>query len=242
MDQVYVLLFSVAKHYGEDMISSNEYVEFATTLQKLIVRMQVCEKSTNKLDNMFATCIDLMKDKAAPIALITQKLKDEISSTVDDTVFFNAFAKFCPNDNKVAEFYLRHLENELRRENGNRTPVPRKLTVEHIIPQNALYNLAEWYGNPSIPEDVADDYKQSVIESIGNKALLYGDDNSSANDNKYEYKLDVYKNGKRGQDSGTPVNTFKLIEDVVTTYPSKFLHDDVEDRAKRLAKYAIKIW
>lgn len=129
MDQVYVILFAVAKHYGDTAFNNNEYQEFAKILQMLIVRMQVCEKSMNKLDSLFANCIDAMKTKAAPISLIIQKLKDEMKSTVDDAQFESAFAKFSPNDNKVAEFYLRHIENQIRKEKGNRSPVERGLTM-----------------------------------------------------------------------------------------------------------------
>ena len=240
MDQVYVILFAVAKYYGEAVIDTDEYRIFAKTLQKLIVRMQVCEKSTNKLDSLFANCIDAMKGKAAPISLITQKLNDEINVLVDDAQFESAFVRFSPNDNKVAEFYLRHIENQIRKENGDRSPVENGLTVEHVIPQ--LYDLNDWYGTQPIPADIAEDFKQSVVENIGNKALLYGDDNSSASNNNYFAKLNVYQNGKRGQNSGNPINTFKLIQDVVNNNPTQFIHTDVVERAERLAKYALKIW
>ncbi len=241
MDQVFVILFAVAKHYGDDIINTNEYQQFAVALQNLIVRMQVCEKSTNKLDSLFAACIESMKDKSAPLSLITQKLIDEMNASVDDDQFIVSFEKFNPNDNKVAEFYLRHIENYIRKKNGNRSRVDRGLTVEHIIPQT-LYELSDWYGELEIPEDIADEFKQSIVENIGNKALLYGDDNSSAGNNDYSYKLDIYKNGKRGQDEGTPWATFKLIEDVITNSPNQFIHTDVQNRAKRLAQYAVEIW
>lgn len=215
--------------------------EFAKILQMLIVRMQVCEKSMNKLDSLFANCIDAMKTKAAPISLIIQKLKDEMKSTVDDAQFESAFAKFSPNDNKVAEFYLRHIENQIRKEKGNRSPVERGLTVEHIIPQS-LYDLKDWYGTTAIPEDIVEDFKQNVVENIGNKALLYGDDNSAAGNNDYAAKLNIYNNGKCGQNMGTPINSFELIQDLVNNNSTTFIHVDVAARAQRLAKYALKIW
>lgn len=241
MDQVYVILFAVAKHFGEEIVNGKEYKEFAKTLQNLIVRMQVCEKSTNRLDSLFANCIEAMKDRAASLSLLTQKLQDEISLNVDDSLFETSFIRFNPSDNKVAEYYLRHIEGYMRREKGNRSPVPKNLTVEHIIPQ-ALYELSDWYGNNPIPDEIVDDFKQSVVENIGNKALLYGDDNSSASNNNYESKLDIYKNGKQGQNQGTPVDTFQLIHDVVEKCPKRFIHTDVNLRAKRLATYAVKIW
>lgn len=241
MDQVYVLLFAVAKHYGEDILDNREYQDFVLALQTLIVRMQVCEKSTNKLDILFAKCIDALKEKSASLSVVTKILKEEIKASVDDNQFKAAFERFNPSDNKVAEFYLRHIENYMRKECGNRSPVEKGLTVEHIIPQT-LYELSDWYGDADIPDEIVDEFRQTIVESIGNKALLYGDDNSSANNKNYKYKLDVYKNGKRGQDAGKPVDTFKLIEDVISSSPVQFTHIDVLNRAKRMAEYAVKIW
>lgn len=103
-------------------------------------------------------------------------------------------------------------------------------------------DLTEWYGKSSIPDEIEADFKDSVVERIGNKALLYGDDNSSASNNDYVSKINVYKNGKRGQSQGTPVGTFCLINELLTKYPNKFNHDEVNDRAKFLASYAVEIW
>ena len=61
IDQVYVLLFAVAKHYEiklEDKESDKkDYTSLAMTLQKLIVRMQVCDKNYNRLDAIFSEYI-----------------------------------------------------------------------------------------------------------------------------------------------------------------------------------------
>lgn len=244
IDQVYVLLFAVAKHYEiklEDKESAKEnYIFLAITLQKLIVRMQVCDKNYNRLDSIFSDCIELMKNSSS-ITGIINKIKTEITTLTPDDVFEKYFEQFCPSENRISKFYCRHIENEMRRENGNRNKVDRGLTVEHIIPQT-LGDLSDWYGSVTVPADIAEDFNLNIVQNIGNKALLYGDDNSSANNNNYKYKLDVYQNGKRGQNKGTPISTFKMIENVVNNYPTVFLHTEVLARAKLLAKYAVKIW
>lgn len=240
IDQVYVLLFAAAKHYGETIINTSEYKLFAENLQKLIVRMQVCEKSANKLDSLFSRCVTAMKDKAAPISLIITMISDEINTSVSDEVFKSAFSHFCIKDNKVAEFYLRHIEDYLRKKAGDRNPTPRGLTVEHIIPQ--IYDLNVWYGNTPIPAEIADDFRASVVENIGNKALLYGDDNTSAGNGDYNSKLEVYRNGKRGQDNGTPISTFKLIKNLIDENPQTFYHTNVGIRATKMAEWAVEIW
>ena len=241
MDQVYVLLFAVVNRYGEMILDTDDYVNFASRLQCLMVRMQVCEKSTNRIDTLFANCINSMKPNGSALSLIIKKIDDEIKASVDDQQFKESFARFSPNDSKVGEFYLRHIENYKRKENKNRNSVDIGLTVEHIIPQN-LNDLSVWYGALTVPEEIKSDFKDSVVENIGNKALLYEDDNSAAGNRDYNYKLGKYKDGKNQQTQGTPYNTFYLIKEVVDEYPDRFNHDEVFERAKKLADIAVKIW
>ena len=72
--------------------------------------------------------------------------------------------------------------------------------------------------------------------------LLYGDDNSAAGNNDYLTKQNTYRSGKRGQNEGTPVDTFQLVKDLLARYPGKFNHEEVQARAKELAGYAVDIW
>ena len=74
------------------------------------------------------------------------------------------------------------------------------------------------------------------------KLLLYIDDNASASNKHYSDKLNIYQNGKMGQTQGTPVNTFELVKELISNYPSQFNHTEVEKRAKQLAQYAKDIW
>ena len=125
--------------------------------------------------------------------------------------------------------------------NNSRFSAPRNLTVEHIIPQT-LDSLADWYGSTPVPADIETDFTIDYVQNIGNKALLYPDDNSAASNNNYDSKLSVYKTGKRGQNNGTPVGTFQLISDLVANFPTEFFHGEVIARAKELADYAANIW
>ena len=240
-DQVFVLLFAAGNKYSKTVVDTKEYYLFVKALLNLIVRMQICEKSTNRLDTIFSKCVELMQNGGASLSVITKKISDEMNSLVSDAEFKLGFERFAPSDNKLCEYYLRSLENYERKKLGNRTEVESGLTVEHIIPKT-LDDLTEWYGKSSIPDEIEADFKDSVVERIGNKALLYGDDNSSASNNDYVSKINVYKNGKRGQSQGTPVGTFYLINELLTKYPNKFNHDEVNDRAKFLASYAVEIW
>ncbi len=72
--------------------------------------------------------------------------------------------------------------------------------------------------------------------------MLYGDDNSSAGNNTYEKKLNVYRAGKKDQSQGSPCDTFVLVKQLVDEFPDKFTHEEIDQRAKELARIAVKIW
>ena len=241
LDQIYVMLFAAAKHFGEDSLQSADYLKFAKMLLSLVVRMQICEKNMNKLDTIFSECIDMMKNQSASLTVVCNKLKEKKLNLAPDNQFEGDFAKFAPKDTKLEEFYIRHLEEYRRKQEGNRSPVQRGLTIEHIIPQT-LDDLALWYGTVPIPDEVREDFHDSVVESIGNKMLLYGDDNTSAGNNDYTTKQGTYRTGKRGQNQGTPIDTFQLVRDLLAHYPSVFNHEEVQNRSKEMAGYAVKIW
>lgn len=242
VEQVYVLLFATMRQYGLQVLSDSSYLDFIQTLLTLIVRMQVCDKSMNKLDHLFSHCIDAMKNQSAALTVIIDRLKDYIRNNVPDNLFVTAFEGFSPNDNKVSDVYLRHIETYLRRKAGRRDSLSRDLTVEHIIPQK-LPDISGWYSPLGLPpRAILDSFRDTVVESIGNKLLLFADDNTSASNNLYQEKVAIYNNGCNGQTQGTPVNTFELVKLLLQKYPNRFNHDEVEKRAKELAQYAKEIW
>lgn len=242
VEQVYVILFATISQYGKGVLKQSEYLNFIKKLFTLIVRMQVCDKSMNKLDHLFSQCIVAMKNKSAKLADLTNDLKTYITTNVPDNLFVTAFEGFAPSDSRVSEVYLRYIENYLRTGKQSRNPVDRTLSVEHIIPQK-LTDIDEWYGPIKPPSNaIKDSFTENVIENIGNKLLLYIDDNASASNKYYSDKLNIYQNGKMGQTQGTPVNTFELVKELISNYPSQFNHTEVEKRAKQLAQYAKVIW
>ena len=242
LDQIYVLIFAVAYHYKSDnILNTSKFISFINALTSLVVRMQICDMSMNSLDVLFKKCIKEMKEANADISLITKIIEEKKKNLVPDDVFESRFAQFSTNDNNLSEFYLRQIEDFKRKEVGIRNHTDRGLSVEHIIPQT-LDDFKEWYGKDSIPPEIEEDFHMNVIQNIGNKALLYGDDNTSAGNNNYAKKVLVYRTGKRGQDQGTPIDTFQMIKELVCKYPTKFNHEEVFDRAKELAACAIKIW
>ena len=228
VEQVNVLLFAVLRNYGDSILKTKEFLVFLKTLHTLIVRMQVCEKSMNKLDNKFSEYIDKMKTSSASLTEITNMMVSFGKVFVPDDQFETAFKDFSTKEQKINSIYLRHIEMYLSQLLGNKHPIPRDLTVEHPIPN---------------PIDSDETFKDLVIENIGNKLLLYGPDNSAASNNNYQDKLRLYKtNSPTQQNNGTSQGTFKLVDQLISDYPNQFTHNEVKARAIKLAQYALKIW
>lgn len=240
MEQIYVMLMAAIQCYGVDVISGKDYVTFVKTLTKLVVRMQVCEKNMNRLDSYFTEWINRMKKNKETLKDISKRIMSDAKTIVPDDSFKQSFVHFAPADNKISEYYLIQIEEYLRRAEGNRNPVGKGVSVEHIIPR--AYALERWYKNESVSDEIKEIFRTEVIESIGNKAVIYGDDNSAANNFDYETKLKIYHEGKKDQDLGSPYETFALIKELVDDYPEKFTHKEVESRAKKMAEIAVKIW
>ncbi len=237
-DQIYVAIFSAAFHY-DNIVGTQSYVDFLNALIKYIVRMQVCQKSMNRLDVVFSECIKNMK-KGDLLPDITAKIASE-TKTISDESFKRSFIEFAPSDNNISYYYLGEIEDFLRTKAGYQTSVFNERTsVEHIIPKSLP---TEWFDDGyELPEDVKDNTKELLIERIGNKALLFQYDNSSAGNSTYQDKVTIYINGTPGRLNGNAKNTFKLIEELLDDYPSKFDYESVNNRAEKLADYAIQIW
>lgn len=240
MEQIYVMLYGAAIHYGISIITKSEFVNFVKELTKLVVRMQVCERNMNRLDSYFSRWITSMKTQNS-LSEVTLEIRKEIKQIVTDEKFQQAFSEFAPNDNKISEYYLIQLEEYKRQtEKKDRNPVNKTgLSVEHVIPKTCSFST--WYGT-DVPAEVADNLKTDIVEKLGNKVLLYGDDNSSAGNNTYEKKLNVYRAGKKDQSQGSPCDTFVLVKQLVDEFPDKFTHEEIDQRAKELARIAVKIW
>jgi len=248
-EQPFTLIFAVAKRFESYDFKSKWFVAFIKELLSLNIRMQICEKSMNKMDRVFADILKTIAPDGVVPDIVTTELEKRKLNITPDIEFKTSFAQYCPADSKTQTYYLRKLEYYLCQQVKDKKD--RKLlelskdglSVEHIIPQTlTLPDIKSWYENIGIPEDILENFQDSVIQNIGNLALLYTDDNSSASNSSYKDKIKVYKSGKKNQDKGTPEHTFMLIKLLMEEYPNRFTHKEVEQRAKKLAEYALKIW
>lgn len=241
VEQVNVILFAVLQTYGDSIIKKKDFDLFLKALHTLIIRMQVCDKSMNRLDNQFSEYIKEMKEKSVPLKEITKMIIKYGKIFVPDNQFEASFKDLSSKDSKTNNIYLRHIELFLLHQSGIKHSIPRNLTIEHIIPQNINYD--KWYGKTTLPADLKDNFKELVVENIGNKLLLYRSDNALASNNLYSKKLKLYKQDtKKSYTYGNSQDTFKLVDMLIQDYPTHFTHEDVMSRASKLAKYALKVW
>lgn len=239
-EQVYNILFAVTIAYRNTDNFIRDFTCFASKLQSLIVRMQICGKSANRFDSIFANLLRDIEDRQHTIIQLTDTLQSHIDNISDES-FKEAFTDYSTPDRNISEFYLRHIENYYRQVNQDAITLSpnSNLTVEHIIPQSLPNN---WYDER---ENIPQDFRDNVVERIGNKALLFGPENASAGNRTYLEKVDVYREGIRNSNNEiicTPIATFHLISKLVEKYPNRFTHEEVNERARELAEIAAIIW
>ena len=247
-EQLMVMLFAVPLKYGQEIFKKDGYYQYVLALTTLIVRMQVCEKSSNKLDRIFTSCLNELDDDEKTISHLTAFVRAKAREQVTDDEFRLNFKNLKFKNTQKATYYVRTLENYRRRQDGKQESVKttssagKKLSVEHIIPQDAK-RMEDWYGGDTdLPYEIKAEWTERVVQSIGNMILLYQGDNSSASNENYQAKVSVYKNGIPNQNYGAPITTFSLVNDLVNQYPSDFSYKSVQERSEHLADIALEIW
>lgn len=233
-EQIYVPLYAASTAFP---YNSDAFRKIADKLLVYSVRFSICGKPTNILDGEFAKMISLMRvnhDLSKTLAYIE-------SRTSQDDIFRDSFARFSTTNSSFAKYLLKKIEREMRIAEGNNNPVPDDPTLEHIIPQQL--NFIDWFGRDSMPETaVLDSFKEDYITRIGNMVLLNQSNNSKASNKDYQSKRSVYLNGAGGANPEKPANTYILVSQLVKDYDETFGINEIDDRSKKLADYAVKIW
>ena len=108
-------------------------------------------------------------------------------------------------------------------------------------------DISSWLGPEVVndPQFSLENFIDQNVKSVGNLALLFGKENTSASNNTYSKKLQTYttemKTGE-GQGRGVPAEYFVLIQELVENYPTVFDSDSIQERAKDLAVKAVTAW
>ncbi len=231
-EQVYILLLAAAERWG----LTKDLDRVVRKLIALAVRYSVCERNPNKLEVSFSRWAAELRSGSLDSEGLIARIAEEMPT---DEEFKAAFQQLsvADTDARWGRYLLVKLEETV--DAGSRKLVDLDdLTLEHIIPRSV--DIQKWFGRELNVEDV-----REAVRNIGNLALLYAADNSSASNNSYSEKVAVYtaqQTDEQGKPKPTPVETFRLIATLVEQYPTKFDLDDVQTRAEYLANLAAATW
>ena len=245
VEQAYVPLLAVGKRFG---VLSVDFCKVADAVLVYVVRHLVCSQSSNKLDSVFSAACKRIANQEGDSSDVIAFFRNE---RMDDEKFREHFAgltfEYTAKPQRIARTLLRRMEEF---SHGSNYPVQFSrddLSVEHVIPKHPSdKDLRAWIGSDADADDF--DTKRFIdqtIKSIGNLALLFQPENTSAGNENYAAKVAVYTNpmkDKNGNDRGVPCDTFKLIEEILASNPDWFDGESVRNRADALAKIAVTAW
>lgn len=141
-----------------------------------------------------------------------------------DAEFAAQFATASVSQTHLAKYYLRAINNAF--DKNERTPSrvgsQAKNNIEHILPFNL--ESAKGWGH------ITDDVGKAYVRRIGNLTLLTPKENENAGDKDYlSVKVPIYK------------ASFPISQDAAT-WAKAWGVEAIDDRQKRLAAMALKIW
>lgn len=235
LSSIYVPLLAAARFY-EDGIKDDRFEELKKRLAPFAIRYQVCGKTSNSLDKPFEGMIKRIKRGESADAVMGELKKKGILPSDDE--FRLAFKEltFKDSEEPLATHLLVGLEAfvELNEHKSNKQ-LPTDYTLEHIIPKEYSKFVEEW--DDYDPEN----FKEEIVRSIGNLALISKPDNTSAGNQPYSKKLPIYRSGSRASEA-SPTSSYNLLSAVVSDYPEFFTVSSVVERQDSLAIKAASCW
>lgn len=175
----------------------------------------ICKNASNALERFFSQLAqDITEETLDNIEEICLEIKKQ---GVDDKVFEEAFNVWTGKQKDIIRYilYMIHLylsENATKVNTDNTV-----VHIEHIMPSNN----SVW----KVDESIHADY----LWRIGNMTLMLGKANIKASNKLFDEKKDIYK------------RSLILPNPDVYDY-STWGPDEINDRQKKLCKYAMKIW
>ncbi|HBM99257.1 MAG TPA: DUF262 domain-containing protein [Ruminococcus sp.] len=198
-------------------LSEKDMASVISVIETYVLRnFTICGKVANEGERFFATIARKIFDEELIIAAdICDHIKEKI---VADDEFQPAFEKWTANESgKPKVRYILSKIHEYLDTGMEINLDTSEVHIEHIMPIDS----AQW--------DVTEEIHETYLWRLGNLMLLSGKYNREASNKPFDEKKDLYKKS--------------IIEPnkQVCEY-TKWELDQIEDRQKKLAEYAIKIW
>ena len=208
-------------------------------LDSFLVRRMVCRHSTRAYNRVFFKLLVALVEKSGDVdEIIRNELlagKADIDIWPDDAAFSKAW-----NNNQLYKnltrarlrMLLESLEREMRRGSHAETmDVPRKLTIEHIMPRSWMEH---WPLPPEHNPDIARKDREHLIETIGNLTLLSQSLNPSISNGPWT-------SDERCKKSAIADNTVLFLNKQLDRY-EYWSEETIANRASSLFDLALSIW
>jgi uncharacterized protein with ParB-like and HNH nuclease domain/predicted transport protein len=222
-DVVYPFLLEVYTDYELETLSRNDVLTIVDMVTSYIFRRAVCRVPTNSLNTTFATFGKaLRKDRYVDSVRAHFLSMKNYRAFPSDSEFAESLKTTDLYNFKRRSYFLRVMENHGRKEHVS----VEDYTIEHVLPQNE--NLSsEWR------KALGDDWhevQERYLHTLGNLTLTGY--NSEYSDHPFATKRDM--------DGGFKDSPLRLNQGLgqLETWNA----DEIEKRAERLAREALKIW
>ena len=209
-------------------------------LESYLVRRMVCRMSTKNYNSLFLGLVNSLeeaeKDAGDTVVEFLSKQKAYANIWPDDRALRDAFLTL-PLYRSLTRARLRlvleGIEGKKRSVMAETQTVPRRLTIEHVMPQ-------KWQDNWPLPTNESDvekavelrDNRNKIIHTMGNLTLV---------NNRLNPKLSNASWPRKRKELGRHSTLFlnkKLVEEA----PLVWNEDTIAERAKRLTKLAAQAW
>lgn len=184
------------------------------------VRFLVSGWSPGRVESLYAkSSIAVRNGKLSDATQLAEFMTGDVP---DDEAFAFAFSRATVNQDFLARFYLRALEDCLAGDpyhvvNDDETVI----SLEHVLPKTP----GDGWGHFTT-EDHRD-----YVRRIGNMALLTSDENSRIGNQPFEQKRALFANC-----------TAPLTQQLAQYIQSPWTKEDIEDRQAYLAELAVRAW
>ena len=215
-------------------------------LESYLVRRMVCRMSTRAYVNLFVRLVGDLEEGGAAYAgdTIIKYLQNQSGDTGSwpndqeiERVFISSPLYWMLTRGRL-RIVLEGIEGQLRTVMTEPGDVPRRLTIEHVMPQG--WSRRENESGPErwpLPPDVEDEiattnHRNRIIHSIGNLTLANHPLNVALSNAPWESKRKTL---------GDHSNLF-LNKALLNEAPEVWDEAAIEERAKRLCQVAITVW
>lgn len=210
---------------GYKKFEGKKFVNLLGAIIKFSFRYITIGGLNNKiLEKMYSEIA--IKIRKGEINDMAQILKEFKKKDIDEAQFEATFKKKQINNEKIAKYILRTIEDFIAKDESEK--VSQILTLEHILPVNPDEEWKTYLNNKGIMD--IDNYVDSLKNRIGNMTLLTVKKNRKAQNKFFTKKRDeIYKN--------TRLEITKWLLN-----NNDWTGKEINERQEMLLKYAKKIW